>query len=95
MTSFKVYCIRDFWIENKNTFYTNGVKPGDEYLLWKKGNIYNCKIEHGCFKFIQTEIVDRYGHSVFNGCPSSVFQKYFLTTCEFRDLKLKILLGIL
>lgn len=95
MTSFKVYCIRDFWMENTNTFYTNGVKPGDEYLLWKKGNIYTCKIENGCFMFIQTEVISCNGYPILNGCSSSVFQRYFLTLYELRDLKLKVLLDVI
>lgn len=95
----KVYCKRTFFKVNKNFYPVNKSKYLEEYVCYKKGKTYECKKpselenEFGIALYIQSEVLDSFGSSIYKPVTKKEFEKYFLDIKENRNNKINEILN--
>lgn len=91
----RVYCKRNYFEKNLNTYQINGKSYGEDWIKWCKGKYYKVRIPTSHEKLVGIYyIIESEKESFWSPIKEKDFHKYFIDSCQLRDEKIKKILDI-
>lgn len=91
----RVYCKRNYFEKNLNTYQINGKSYGEDWIKWTKGKYYKVRIPTSHERLVGIYfIVESERESFWSPIKEKDFHKYFIDPCQLRDEKIDQILKV-